>query len=59
MKDVKVDDAAVKAFYDANQSAFRTPEEVKFEYVVLTPDALAAQASVTPDEVKAQYAANR
>ena len=58
VKDVKVDDAAVRAFYDANTNAFRTPEEVKFEYVVLTPDALAAQAAVTPDELKAQYAAS-
>ena len=58
VKDVKVDDAAVRAFYDANTNAFRTPEEVKFEYVVLTPDALAAQAAVTPEELKAQYAAS-
>ena len=57
-KEVKVDDAAVQAFYDANPAAFRTPEEVKFEYVVLTPDALSAQAVVTPEEVKAQYAAS-
>jgi peptidyl-prolyl cis-trans isomerase D len=55
-KDVKVDDAQVKAFYDANPNAFKTPEEVKFEYVVLTQDALLPQVSVTPDEVKAQYA---
>jgi peptidyl-prolyl cis-trans isomerase D len=53
-----IDAAAVKAFYDANSSAFRTPEEVKFEYVVLTPDALLPQVSVTPEEVKAQYANN-
>src|SRR5438477_2769682 len=58
VKDVKVDDAAIKAFYEANTGAFRTPEEVKFEYVMLTPDALAAQITVTPEEVKAQYAAN-
>ena len=58
VKDIKVDDATVRAFYDANTSAFQTPEEVKFEYVALTPDALAAQATVTPDEVKAQYAAS-
>ena len=58
LKDVKVDDASVKAFYEANTGTFRTPEEVKFEYLVLTPDALAAQSVVTPDEVKAQYAAN-
>ena len=57
-KDVKIDDAAVKAFYDANQAAFRTPEEVKFEYLVLTPDALLPQVTVTPEEVKAQYANN-
>jgi peptidyl-prolyl cis-trans isomerase D len=55
VKDVKIDDAALKAYYDANQVAFRTPEEAKFEYVVLTPDALAAEATVTPDEIKAQY----
>lgn len=56
VKDVKVDDAQVQAFYDANSAAFKTPEEAKFEYVVLTQDALLAQAGVTEEEVKAQYA---
>ena len=56
-RDVKVDAAAVKAFYDTNAALFRTPEEVSFEYVILTPDALAADLTVTPDELKAQYAA--
>ncbi len=55
VKDVKVDAAQDKAFYDANAAAFKTPEEVKFEYVVLTQDALLAQVAVTPEEVKAQY----
>src|SRR4029078_9109170 len=54
-KDVTVDEAQEKAFYDANAAAFRTPEEAKFEYVVLTQDALLAQINVTPEEVKAQY----
>jgi peptidyl-prolyl cis-trans isomerase D len=58
LKDAKVDDAAVRAFYDANPAAFRTPEEVRFEYAVLTPDALGAQVTVTPEEIKAAYAAN-
>ncbi len=40
LKDVRIDDAAVKAFYDANQQAFQVPEAVKLEYVTLTPDAL-------------------
>ena len=55
VKDVVVDTAQEKAFYDANAAAFRSPEEVKFEYVVLTQDALLAQIAVTPDEVRAQY----
>jgi len=55
LKDVIVDAAQEKAFYDANAAAFRSPEEVKFEYVVLTQDALLAQIAVTPDEVRAQY----
>ena len=55
VKDVTVDEAQEKAFYDANAAAFKTPEEAKFEYVVLTQDALLAQIAVTPEEVKAQY----
>jgi peptidyl-prolyl cis-trans isomerase D len=43
LKDVKVDDDAVKAFYDSNQAAFQVPDQVKIEYVALTPDALAGQ----------------
>jgi peptidyl-prolyl cis-trans isomerase D len=58
LKDAKVDDGAVRAFYDANPGAFRTPEEIKFEYAVLTPEALASQVTVTPEEVKAAYSAN-
>jgi peptidyl-prolyl cis-trans isomerase D len=58
LKDVKVDDAAVKAFYDANQGMFEVPDEVKIEYLTLTPDALAGQVKVEPDEVQKQYDAN-
>ena len=55
VKDVTVDAAQDKAFYDANAAAFKTPEEAKFEYVVLTQDALLAGLTVTPEEVRAQY----
>ena len=48
LKDVKVDDAAVQAFYDANQTAFQVPEQVKIEYVMLSPDALGAQIAARP-----------
>ena len=57
MKEVKVDDAAVAAFYDANKAAFQVPEQAKIEYVVLTPDALAGQ--VTVDARRRQEAIRR
>jgi peptidyl-prolyl cis-trans isomerase D len=52
---VKVDDAKVKAYYDANQAEFQTPERVKAEYLVLSAEAIAAQETVKPEEVKAQW----
>ncbi len=58
LKGVKIDDAAVKQFYDSNQAAFQVPEEVKLDYVVLTPDALGAQIAIDPAEVRKQYDAN-
>src|SRR5581483_9583010 len=57
-KDVKVDDAAVKTFYDNNAQAFKTPEQAKFEYVVLTPDTIASQVTVDEAEAKQYYQAN-
>jgi peptidyl-prolyl cis-trans isomerase D len=55
LKDVKIDDAAVKAFYDANQGVFQVPDEVKIEYLVLTSESLMGQITVDPAEVKKQY----
>jgi len=55
LKEVKIDDAAVKAFYDANPTAFQVPEQAVIEYVMLTQDAIASQASVDAAEVKKQY----
>ncbi len=54
---VKVDDAAIKAYYDANQPEFRVPERVKVEFVVLSADELAASDPVTEDELKKAYEA--
>src|SRR5262249_4399875 len=58
LKQAKVDDAAVKAFYDGNTSAFQVPEEVKLEYVTLSPDTLGAQIAIDPAEVRKQYDEN-
>ena len=46
LKDVKVDEAPVKDFYDKNPTAFQVPEQARIEYVLLTQDALTAQATV-------------
>ena len=58
VKDVKVDAAQVKAYYDQNQASFQTPEQAKIEYVMLTQDALATRVKVDPAEAKAAYDAS-
>jgi len=58
LKDVKVDEAQLKDFYDKNPTAFQVPEQARIEYLLLTADALTAQATVDAAEVKKQYEAN-
>ena len=61
LKAVKIEDEAVKAFYDGNSGAFQVPEEVKLEYVMLTQDALAdfsAKATASPPSDRASRAAS-
>ena len=57
-KDVKIDDAQVKAFYDQNIALFNTPEQARIEFLLLTPDALSADVAVDAAEVRKQYDAN-
>ncbi|HEY3076974.1 MAG TPA: SurA N-terminal domain-containing protein [Burkholderiales bacterium] len=52
---VKLDEAKIKEYYDANQAEFRTPERVRAEYVVLSAENLAKQEAVTEDEIKKAY----
>ena len=52
---VKIDEAQVKAHYDANQADYRTPERVRAEYVVLSAEALSRQEPPTEAEIKAAY----
>ena len=54
---VKIDEAAVKAYYDANHAEFRTPERVRVEYLLLSADELAAAEPVGEDELKKAYEA--
>ncbi|OLU35326.1 SurA N-terminal domain-containing protein [Pseudomonas sp. PA27(2017)] len=52
---VKVSDDDVKAYYDAQQSQFMSPEQVVIEYVELKKDAFFSQVSVSDDEMKVAY----
>jgi len=52
---VKIDEAQVKAHYDANSADYRAPERVRAEYVVLSAESLAREEPVTEAEAKAAY----
>src|SRR5688572_1886483 len=52
---VKIDEAQVKAHYDANQADYRTPERVRAEYVVLSAEALSRQDPPSDAEIKTAY----
>jgi len=55
LSQVKVDDAAVKAYYDKNPAEFKTPEQARVEYVELSAEALLSQVEVSDDELKEYY----
>src|SRR3989454_350374 len=55
LSEAKIDEAKLKAHYDANQGDFRTPERVRAEYVVLSAELLARQEPVTETELKSAY----
>ncbi|HUJ86436.1 MAG TPA: SurA N-terminal domain-containing protein [Burkholderiales bacterium] len=55
---VKLDPNAAKDYYDSHPAEFRTPEQVKAQYVVLSGEALAATQQVTEAELKQAYDAN-
>jgi peptidyl-prolyl cis-trans isomerase D len=55
---INVDDAAAKAFFDANAREFDVPEQVRLQYVVLSLDNLAQQVEIPLDEVKQAYQQN-
>jgi peptidyl-prolyl cis-trans isomerase D len=54
---VKVADAQLKAYYDANPAEFEVPERVRAEYLVLSAEALRGGTPVDEAAVKAAYEA--
>jgi peptidyl-prolyl cis-trans isomerase D len=52
---VKLDEAKVRAYYEANLAEFKVPERVRAEYLVLSADDLAKSESATDAELKELY----
>lgn len=52
---VKIDDAKLKEYYDANPAEFRQPERLRAEYVMLSAEQLARQEQVSEADLKAAY----
>jgi peptidyl-prolyl cis-trans isomerase D len=55
---VKLAADAVESYYKANPKQFEAPEQVRAEYVVLSPEVLAAAETVSPEDVRKWYEAN-
>ncbi|WP_333843845.1 SurA N-terminal domain-containing protein [Pelomicrobium sp.] len=56
---VSVEEAEAKRYYETHAQEFRLPEQVKVEYVVLSPDTLGAGMQISEEEVKAYYEAHK
>lgn len=58
MKDVKVDPAEVKAYYEKHKDKLMVPEQVKIEFLLLSASSLIPTIKVDDDEVKKYYDEN-
>jgi peptidyl-prolyl cis-trans isomerase D len=55
---IKLATDAAQKYYDGNRKQFELPERVRAEFVILSKDALLAQASISDADIKARYEAN-
>ena len=53
--DAAIDDAAIEAYYKANEQDFLTPESVKLRYGELRLDQLASEVTVSDEELRKAY----
>ena len=54
-----IDDAAVEAYYKAHVASYMTPESAHVEYAELRLDQIAAQSTVSDDDLKKAYEKNK
>ena len=57
--EARVDDAAVKAWYDAHPADYQTPESVRLQYAEMRLDAITAEVAADEAGLKAYYEANK
>ena len=55
LSQVKLATDAAKTFYEGNRKAFEVPEQIKAEFLVLNRQTMAAQTTVSDEEIKAYY----
>lgn len=55
MNKVSVDDATLKKEYEADKKNYILPQAVKFQYLALTPQDIAAKQTASEAEIKAAY----
>ena len=55
LKQVTVDEPAVKNYYEKNSNEFQAPEQVRVEYVTFAAEALQSQMEVGDAEIKKYY----
>lgn len=55
---VRPTDEQINAFYEKNKEQFRTPDQVKVAYLLLSPDSLQRQINVTPADLQQYYQEN-
>ncbi|MBV9344675.1 MAG: peptidyl-prolyl cis-trans isomerase [Gammaproteobacteria bacterium] len=56
---VKIDEAAIAAYYKAHQAQFMTPESDRLQYAEARLESLAAEQTISEADVRAAYEKNR
>jgi peptidyl-prolyl cis-trans isomerase D len=56
---VSITDAQVAEYYQANRTQFEIPENVRVEYIVLSPETIAGNVKVAEEAVKSYYEQNK
>lgn len=59
LADIKIDDQAVKAEYDAHRQDYTIPAQVRVQYLLLSPEVLVERIQVDEADARQYYEANK